>query len=336
MIVTSESIATGTPSTNFISYTNASASSDALTVPSDKSNSPVIGEAEASLAAPSAALIVIVDKSESTTPSSVIEELLPEGFEMYDKNKRKKVKRIVKLRAYKKLGEILNNDINNLNAQLKDIFRKSQGSDMTDISNLDLDNLDIETIDNQQTFKDHLKEIVFSDEQEDYIDQINVKIIDFGNCEFFDKKQQDEISIRNYRPPENIMNEFFNEKADIWSIGCIFFELFTGEYLFEIDSVDNDIEKDRRFLFEIFEIIGKIPRNKCLDCDYTDDLFDNKGRIKKHKNCEYTSLKEILIDGYDYSPDKSQIIHQFLMNFFDYNVQTRYSATEALNDRYLR
>ena len=40
-------------------------------------------------------------------------------------------------------------------------------------------------------------------------------------------------------------------------MGCIIFELFTGEYLFDIDSIDDDIEKDRRFLFEMFEILGK-------------------------------------------------------------------------------
>ena len=80
MIVISESKATGIPLTNFISYTNASADSVAVTVPSDKSVSPVIGEVEASLAAPSTALIAIVDRSVSTTPSSVIEELASELF----------------------------------------------------------------------------------------------------------------------------------------------------------------------------------------------------------------------------------------------------------------
>ena len=78
LIVTSKSIATGTPSTNFISYTNASAESEALTVPLDKSVVPVIGDVDASLAEPSAALIDIVERSPSTTPSNVIEELLPE------------------------------------------------------------------------------------------------------------------------------------------------------------------------------------------------------------------------------------------------------------------
>ena len=37
----------------------------------------------------------------------------------------------------------------------------------------------------------------------------------------------------------------------------------------------------------------------CLDCDYTDNLFDNKGRILKHKNCEYTSLK-ILVSEFKF------------------------------------
>ena len=43
--------------------------------------------------------------------------------------------------------------------------------------------------------------------------------------------------------PENMpMNDFYNEKADIWTMGCLTYELITGEYLFDIDRDmdDND------------------------------------------------------------------------------------------------
>ena len=49
-------------------------------MPLDKSVSPVIGDVEASFAEPSAALIVTLERSPSTTPSRVIEELFPELF----------------------------------------------------------------------------------------------------------------------------------------------------------------------------------------------------------------------------------------------------------------
>ena len=37
--------------------------------------------------------------------------------------------------------------------------------------------------------------------------------------------------IRKSRP-ENIMNDRHDEKADVWSVGCIIYEIFTGDYLF--------------------------------------------------------------------------------------------------------
>ena len=66
-------------------------------------------------------------------------------------------------------------------------------------------------------------------------DNIGVKIIDFGNSEFIHEKHQDEIYTRSYRPPENILNNEYSTKSDIWFIGCFLYELLTGNVLFEID-----------------------------------------------------------------------------------------------------
>ena len=141
--------------------------------------------------------------------------------------------------------------------------------------------------------------------------------------------------IRNYRPPENIMNEYYDEKADVWSVGCIIYELFTGDYLFDINKNQKTIEKDREHLHQMFEILGKIPRNLALDCDFTEDLFDNKGRILKHKNCEYTSLEEILINEFDYCQEDALNIDKFLRKVLAYDIKERYSALEAANDLWI-
>ena len=43
-------------------------------------------------------------------------------------------------------------------------------------------------------------------------------IIDLGNVEYIDDRVQDEIMIRNYRPPENIISEYYDYKADMWCL----------------------------------------------------------------------------------------------------------------------
>ena len=62
---------------------------------------------------------------------------------------------------------------------------------------------------------------------------VKTKIIDFGSI--IDKKKLSYknfyISTRYYRAPEIIYNLMFNEKIDIWSIGCIIAELVRNKPL---------------------------------------------------------------------------------------------------------
>jgi serine/threonine protein kinase len=61
-----------------------------------------------------------------------------------------------------------------------------------------------------------------------------VRIIDFGGATKFNEFHSAIICTRQYRPPEVIMKcGQWNELADVWSIGCIVSELFTGELLFQ-------------------------------------------------------------------------------------------------------
>ena len=90
---------------------------------------------------------------------------------------------------------------------------------------------------------------------------------------------QDEICVRCYRPPENFNNSFFNEKGGHMVVGLLMFEFLTGEYLFDIDMVDDSNERDRLYLAEMFKNLEN-TKNLCLECEYSRDLFDKKGRIK--------------------------------------------------------
>ena len=166
-------------------------------------------------------------------------------------------------------------------------------------------------------------------------ENIKCKLIDLGNSEVLGINNEDEIMIRSYRPPENIMNNFYNEKADIWTIGCIAYELITGEYLFDIDRDLCDTDKDKQHLHKMYEVLGKIPKDMALDCEYADELFDNQGRILNLKKCDYTSLDEIFKNEFNFSEKNSKESSDFLKHLLDYNIKQRYSSTDALNDTYL-
>lgn len=59
-----------------------------------------------------------------------------------------------------------------------------------------------------------------------------IKLIDFGNATYEDEHHSSIINTRQYRGPEVVLELGWNERSDIWSLGCIFLELYTGELLF--------------------------------------------------------------------------------------------------------
>jgi serine/threonine-protein kinase SRPK3 len=188
-----------------------------------------------------------------------------------------------------------------------------------------------------ELFKTKLESYIFDEECEFEFNEteLKCKIIDLGNSEINGYNNDDEVMIRSYRPPENIMNPFYNEKADIWTMGCISYELITGEYLFDIDRNLNDKEKDREHLHQMYEILGKMPKEQALDCEFTEELFDNQGRIINRKQCEYTSIDEIMNTEFEFSENDSKEISIFLRKLLDYNIKTRYSAKSLINDIWL-
>ena len=61
-----------------------------------------------------------------------------------------------------------------------------------------------------------------------------IKLIDFGNACFSNKKMYKYIQSRYYRAPEVILELPYSTPIDCWSLGCILYELhFGGEALFK-------------------------------------------------------------------------------------------------------
>ena len=128
---------------------------------------------------------------------------------------------------------------------------------------------------------------------------ITVKLIDFGSSCFYNEKTFTYIQSRFYRAPEIIIGADYDSKIDIWSVGCVLAELFTGAPLFpgknEIDQVGL-----------ILEILGAPKSSTIL-----------KLRSQQSKSLQVFSTKNI--ESINKFPSTSQLKKTLLYRIFDIN-----------------
>ncbi|XP_012587699.1 PREDICTED: dual specificity tyrosine-phosphorylation-regulated kinase 4 isoform X2 [Condylura cristata] len=107
--------------------------------------------------------------------------------------------------------------------------------------------------------------------------QVSVKVIDFGSSCYEDQKVYTYIQSRFYRSPEVILGHPYNMAIDMWSLGCIMAELYTGFPLF---PGENEVEQ----LACIMEVLGLPPTHFIQTASRRQKFFDSKGVPKNITN----------------------------------------------------
>ena len=99
-----------------------------------------------------------------------------------------------------------------------------------------------------------------------------IKVIDFGSSCFIHDHLSSYVQSRSYRAPEVILGCKYDFKIDMWSLGCILAELFTGYVLFQNDSVQG-------LLSRVVGIIGPIPEYMMKEGKLVSNFFTREGLI---------------------------------------------------------
>lgn len=93
-----------------------------------------------------------------------------------------------------------------------------------------------------------------------------IRLIDFGSATFQDEYHSSVVSTRHYRAPEIILGLGWSFPCDIWSIGCILVEFYTGDALFQThDNLEHlammEVVCDARIDSHLVQQISRMTRN---------------------------------------------------------------------------
>jgi CDC-like kinase len=150
------------------------------------------------------------------------------------------------------------------------------------------------------------------------------RLIDFGSATFDWEHHSKVVSTRHYRAPEVILELGWSQPCDVWSIGCIMFELYLGFTLFQ--THDN-----REHLAMMDKILGAIPerlirRTRTKFFNGGTLLWDENSSAGKYvrENCK--PLQEYRTSDLE----DHQLLFDLIVKMLSYDPADRVTLTEAL------
>jgi serine/threonine protein kinase len=178
------------------------------------------------------------------------------------------------MKNYKELYlERYNTEINNINS--KKVKKTIRGKLHTEITELVLDK--------------YSKENNIVDIDSKYLEDINISLADFGtHCEI-DNYYDSPFGTRYYQAPEIILMGKCSLPVDIWALGCTFYELLSGQFLFD-PIKDNEGTRDYYHLKLINDTCGEFSESFLKSTRYYKNFFNNKYKLINSKDCESSRL----------------------------------------------
>lgn len=200
---------------------------------------------------------------------------------------------------------------------------------------------------------------------------LSVKIIDFGSSCYNDQAAHTYIQSRFYRAPEVIIGATYSSAIDIWSLGCVSVELFTGSPLF---LGKNDLEQfalivesfgipSRRYIQQMQQKMRRKNQNRRPTSSLSTELsipksllftlFDTDGKL----NLQLLNMRLQVANTYGVKrsvrpnsksldvqlklnslPDRRQVGNflRYLKGVFRWNSDERVDATQLVNDVFLQ
>ncbi|KAI8803886.1 kinase-like domain-containing protein, partial [Cladochytrium replicatum] len=151
---------------------------------------------------------------------------------------------------------------------------------------------------------------------------VKVKIADLGNACWVDHHFTNDIQTRQYRSPEAILGAKYDSSADIWSLGCMIFELLTGDYMFDPQQGQR-YTKDDDHIAQIIELLGPFPKSLALKGKYSNEIFNSRGELRHIHKLRYWRLGDVLHEKYHFPKEEAEGIAAFIMPMIEISPEKR-------------
>ncbi|KAJ3088715.1 serine/threonine protein kinase, CMGC group [Physocladia obscura] len=166
-------------------------------------------------------------------------------------------------------------------------------------------------------------------------ENIQVKIADLGNACWTHHHFTSDIQTRQYRSPEAILGADYDTSADMWSVGCMTFELITGDYLFD-PQAGTRYTKDDDHIAQISELLGGFPKSVALSGKYSSEIFNRRGELRHIHKLRFWGISDVLQEKYHFSKPEADEIAAFILPMIEIYPDRRATAAEMLGNPWIR
>ena len=123
-----------------------------------------------------------------------------------------------------------------------------------------------------------------------YLDDIKISLGDFGTHCSEDNYYEEPFGTRYYMAPEIILMGKCSLPVDIWALGCTFYELITGQLLFDPEK-DSHYSRDYYHLQLISETCGHLSHKCIKKTKYYKKFFTTDYMLIDYKEPEQNRLE---------------------------------------------
>jgi serine/threonine-protein kinase SRPK3 len=159
-----------------------------------------------------------------------------------------------------------------------------------------------------------------------------IKVADFGNACWINKHYTSSITTRQYRSPEALLGYPYSTPVDIFSCGIVFYEMATGDLLFQPSRGpgSDPYFRNENHLALMYRTLGHLPRHMIKEGKFARHYFNRRCEFRRHSLDGLESRRlEDLLKHKNYNEEDLPLFCDLLYKMLDPDPAKRITAAEA-------